>query len=83
MCLPNKQIALGVSLKRKRSFEVLGVVPVLPNADIKRDIKWYRNHLGFDFKGGDHIYGILMFNRLILHLQRHANNKKIQCWAVQ
>ena len=52
---------------------VIEVIPVLPSANIKRDVKWYGNQLGCTFMGGDHMYSVLRLNKITLHLQWHAD----------
>jgi catechol 2,3-dioxygenase-like lactoylglutathione lyase family enzyme len=52
---------------------ILGVVPVLPSADIDRDIKWYQNFTGFDLIRNDGDYAILGRGTTIFHLQWHAD----------
>ncbi|MBQ4822438.1 glyoxalase/bleomycin resistance/extradiol dioxygenase family protein [Aquimarina sp. MMG016] len=52
------------------------VVPVLPSANIKRDLDWYKEKAGFEllFKDGDMYVGIRRDN-ITLHLQWHADTK--------
>jgi hypothetical protein len=50
-----------------------GIIPVLPSADIKRDVEWYKEKMGFKIYHADHLYGILYRETLIIHLQWHAD----------
>lgn len=56
--------------------QILEVVPVLPSADIQRDIEWYKEQLGCLFVGGNHMYSVLRLNRITLHLQWHADTEE-------
>lgn len=49
------------------------IVPVLPSADIARDIVWYEKHTGFTKAFGDHMYAGLKRDGLELHLQWHGD----------
>jgi len=52
---------------------ILDVVPVLPSADISRDIKWYTQKLGFTLVGGDNMYCVMKLDNIRIHLQWHAD----------
>ncbi|MGF7079381.1 hypothetical protein [Mucilaginibacter sp. UYCu711] len=52
-----------------------GFMPVLPSADIARDIEWYKNQTGFEVKFADNMYAILNRDNLYLHLQWHADTE--------
>ncbi|WP_109300357.1 glyoxalase/bleomycin resistance/extradiol dioxygenase family protein [Aquimarina sp. AU474] len=52
------------------------IVPVLPSADIQRDIAWYKEKTGFDFVFGDKMYSGLQRDNLEIHLQWHADTKE-------
>jgi len=47
-------------------------VPVLPSADIARDVKFYVEGLGFSEIFSDNLYALLRRQNLELHLQWHA-----------
>ncbi len=47
--------------------------PVLPSADIERDIAWYEEQIGFHCVQKDKMYAVLMRDHLYIHLQWHAN----------
>jgi len=52
--------------------QLLGIIPVLPSADIARDIAWYKEKTGFTLHFSDAMYAVLYRESLILHLQWHA-----------
>ena len=54
--------------------ELLGIIPVLPSADIKRDVTWYKEKCGFEPVFYDHMYAVLHRGGLYIHLQWHADN---------
>lgn len=49
----------------------LGIVPVLPSADIERDLKWYDKQAGFTSVFSDKWYAGLRRENLWIHLQFH------------
>lgn len=49
------------------------ISPVLPSADIPRDLEWYAKHTGFEKAFGDNMYAGLKRDGLELHLQWHAD----------
>lgn len=49
------------------------IVPVLPSADIERDVVWYENQIGFKAIYVDKMYAVLQRDNLTIHLQWHAN----------
>ena len=51
----------------------LETIPVLPSADINRDIIWYEKFEGFHFKAGDDTYAILQRENITIHLQWYAD----------
>lgn len=53
----------------------LQMIPVLPSADIKRDVAWYAQHTGFEWSFGDDMYCGLVRDGLEIHLQWHADNE--------
>jgi hypothetical protein len=48
-------------------------VPVLPSADIERDLKWYSDNVGFKVCFYDQMYAVLYRDNIWLHLQWHAD----------
>lgn len=54
---------------------LLEVVPVLAGVDLDRDIKWYRDHSGFELVRNDVEYAILKRDKIFLHLQWHADTE--------
>ncbi|GAA4728415.1 glyoxalase/bleomycin resistance/extradiol dioxygenase family protein [Flavisolibacter ginsenosidimutans] len=55
--------------------EILGVIPVLPSADIARDIAWYKEKAGFETSYSDTMYAVLYRGKICLHLQWHADTE--------
>lgn len=55
--------------------EMLCVVPVLPSADIARDIAWYKEKAGFESRYSDTMYAVLYRESICLHLQWHADTE--------
>ncbi|MBZ4192436.1 hypothetical protein [Niabella beijingensis] len=55
--------------------EFLNIIPVLPSADIERDIKWYNEKMGLKNYFSDSMYAILYRDNLWLHLQWHAGTE--------
>lgn len=55
--------------------EILGIIPVLPSADISRDIAWYEKKAGFETKYSDKMYAVLCRGNICLHLQWHADTE--------
>lgn len=53
--------------------ELLQIIPVLPSADIARDVDWYREKTGFTAYFSDKMYAVLYRDKLELHLQWHAD----------
>ena len=53
--------------------KLLTIIPVLPSADIKRDVAWYKAKTGFECIFSDDKYAILRRDYICLHLQWHAN----------
>ncbi|WP_211295583.1 glyoxalase/bleomycin resistance/extradiol dioxygenase family protein [Polaribacter porphyrae] len=54
---------------------LLQIEPVLPSADIKRDIDWYQKRTGFSPINADNMYAVLKRDKLYIHLQWHADTK--------
>lgn len=53
--------------------ELLSIIPVLPSADIERDIAWYKEKVGFEIHFSDNMYAVLYRENICLHLQWHAD----------
>jgi len=51
------------------------ITPVLPSADIARDVKWYETHLGFKYHIGQEDYAVLLRDDQWIHLQWHAGTE--------
>lgn len=51
----------------------LHAIPVLPTADMARDIRWYQEKMGLQVHFSDKMYAVLYRDNLILHLQWHAD----------
>lgn len=49
------------------------IVPVLPSANIARDVAWYQDKVGFELISSDGMYAILKWEKLFIHLQWHAD----------
>lgn len=49
-------------------------VPVLPSADIVRDLRWYKEKLGFQAVFSDQKYAAVRRENIWLHLQWHADS---------
>ena len=54
----------------------INIVPVLPSADISRDVSWYQEKLGFSEYYVDKMYAELFREDLVIHLQWHADTKE-------
>ena len=50
----------------------LTIIPVLPSADIARDVIWYKKKTSFESTYHDKMYAVLRRDDLWLHLQWHA-----------
>lgn len=53
--------------------EVISTIPVLPSADIERDVKWYSEKVGLHIHLADKMYAVLYRRGLCFHLQWHAD----------
>ena len=51
----------------------INTVPVLPSQNIRRDVDWYCESLGFSYIFGDDMYAGLKKDNLEIHLQWHAD----------
>lgn len=54
----------------------LYIIPVLPSADIDRDLKWYEKYAGFKYHFGDDDYAGMQRDNLEFHLQFHHGNEE-------
>ena len=56
--------------------ELLNIIPVLPSADIPRDIAWYEKQAGFTCNfNHDDMYASISREHLEIHLQWHADTE--------
>lgn len=55
--------------------EFLNTIPVLPTADIERDMAWYKEKLGLEKYFADNMYAVLYRGNLCIHLQWHADTE--------
>ena len=55
--------------------KLIQAIPVLPSADIGRDVNWYQEKVGFVYQGGDDMYAILQREGIFIHLQWHADTE--------
>lgn len=53
--------------------QLLSIIPVLPSADIVRDVAWYTDFLGFRMIFADPMYAVLIRENICVHLQWHAD----------
>lgn len=53
--------------------ELLSIVPVLPSANIERDIVWYKEKMNFEVYFSDKMYAVLYKENICIHLQWHAD----------
>ena len=51
----------------------LGITPVLPSLQIKKDVDWYEKKTGFNCIFSDKMYAILLRENQCIHLQWHAD----------
>jgi len=51
------------------------VTPVLSTSNIKRDIKWYEEKVGFKYCTSQEGYAVLCRDNTWIHLQWHHNNE--------
>ncbi|MCO6360895.1 hypothetical protein BXY85_3445 [Roseivirga pacifica] len=52
---------------------LLQIEPVLPSADVQRDMAWYHKFTGFEVQSTDRKYAVLKRGNLFIHLQWHAD----------
>ena len=55
--------------------ELISIIPVLPSADIARDVAWYKEKAGFELYFADKMYAVLYRDKLVIHLQWHADTE--------
>lgn len=55
--------------------ELLNIQPVLPSANIERDVAWYKEKTGFEPLFADKMYAVLARENLCIHLQWHADTE--------
>lgn len=55
--------------------EFLNTIPVLPSADIDRDVTWYQEKMGLQLSFADKMYAVLYREGLCIHLQWHADTQ--------
>ncbi len=53
--------------------ELLSVIPVLPTANLERDVAWYEEHTGFKTMYAANGYAVLRRGNIGIHLQWHAD----------
>lgn len=53
--------------------EFLGIMPVLPSADVARDVAWYKEKAGFETYFSDSMYAVIYRENICIHLQWHAD----------
>lgn len=58
------------------SKNIKHITPVLSTSDIERDIKWYKEKIGFNFQSGQDGYAVLQRDNQWIHLQWHHNTKE-------
>jgi hypothetical protein len=50
------------------------IIPVLPSADVARDLAWYKQQLGMSVAEADAMYAVIYREQFVLHLQWHADS---------
>jgi len=55
--------------------DFLSISPVLPSADVAKDVTWYKEKMGFEPVFADNMYAVLHRQGLSIHLQWHANTE--------
>lgn len=53
----------------------LEISPVLPSANIDRDVEWYQARIGFTLLHKDNMYAVLRRENICIHLQWHADTE--------
>lgn len=54
---------------------IISIIPVLPSADIARDVAWYKENAGFNVYHADNMYAVLYRDNIAIHLQWHADTE--------
>lgn len=54
----------------------LDIMPVIPTADIARDVAWYQDKIGFEQVFRNEWYAVLRRDAVYLHLQWHAGTEE-------
>lgn len=52
---------------------LISIIPVLPSADIARDLQWYSEKTGFEVVYHDNMYAVIKRDEIYMHLQWHAD----------
>ena len=55
--------------------EFLAIIPVLPSANIERDVAWYKEKAGFEELFSDSMYACIYRDNIYIHLQWHADTQ--------
>ena len=58
-----------------KQSKIIGIIPVLPSSDIKRDLEWYQKKAGFELVFGDEMYAGIKRDQHEIHLQWHADTE--------
>lgn len=71
-------VGSAFDLTKKKSMEkqptdLISIIPVLPSANIKRDVAWYKEKIGFAEYFSDSMYAVLYRDHITIHLQWHAD----------
>ena len=53
--------------------EFIDIIPVIPSANIERDLVWYKEKTGFESYFADKMYAGIRRENIYLHLQWHAD----------
>ena len=53
----------------------LGAIPVLPTSNLERDVKWYKEQLGFHVNFQNEGYGGVSRGGVYLHFQEHSGTE--------
>ncbi len=54
---------------------IRGIEPVLSSSDVKRDIKWLEEHMGFEYAFGDEMYAGAKREEQYIHVQWHKGDE--------
>lgn len=55
--------------------EFIDIIPVIPSANIERDLEWYKEKAGFESYFSDKMYAGIKRENIYLHLQWHADTE--------